>query len=58
MIGGIHGKGPVKKFDGDDREQCVHDWSAIDRATFMDTATKLYGIDWSVEPAFYWNREK
>ena len=55
MIGGIHGKGPTKSFDGENRGQCVHDWNEINRETFLSDASKIHGIDWSAEPAFYWN---
>ena len=58
MIGGIHGKGPTKTFEGEGRAECVHQWSEIDSETFRSTATALYGIDWDAEDAFYWNRRE
>ena len=58
MIGGIHGKGPTKTFEGEGRAECVHEWSEIDSETFRSTATALYGIDWDAEDAFYWNRRE
>ena len=56
LTGGIHGKGPTKHFDGTNRKNCVHEWTELDRKTFMDTATKLYNIDWSSDPVYYWNQ--
>ena len=58
LIGGIHGKGPTKSFDGEGRENCVHEWVEIDSDTFRSTATELYGINWDEEAAYYWNRKE
>ena len=58
MIGGIHGKGPTKSFEGEGCEKCVHEWIEVDSETFRSTAAELYGIDWDSEQAFYWNRRQ
>lgn len=58
LIGGIHGKGPTKSFEGNRNAECVHEWKEIDGETFRSTATTLYGVDWDAEDAFYWNRRE
>jgi hypothetical protein len=57
LVGGIFGKGPVKRFDGINKQRCDHHWQKITRAEFKALAAKLYAIDWAYEAGSFWRDE-
>lgn len=53
LVGGIFGKGPIRKYDSDNASRCVHDWQRTSRIEFQALTTDRFGVDWSNEIPFF-----
>jgi len=56
LVGGVWGKGPIRKFGLEDDSCWRNEWKELNRNEFKELATKWYGKNWANETP-YWTRQ-